>query len=600
MAIESVQLYLAISDLRTGVRELQGSLTDLGSKPGEWTAARVDIASQREGEARVRLQRSDRRLRTDLLLRVLAKFPYSKDQVTTTLDLSAAVDAAARADGDLIDVARIYVSRPQSGNAAPGAAIVALLEAAAGPLSDADARLTSAGDLLDRDSRLQLLEPLRVEVNQARSRLGPARESAHSGSEFARLLPGVMGASGTKTYLVLFANPSELRPTGGFAGEVGTVTFDGGNLVKIDLRNQAEVSSAYKDKFPPPVQEAKYLSFLNGQLEIGDAGWDPNFPTSARLQERMYKSATGVQVDGTISIDPILISELLRVTGPVDVPKYGSFDADNVYLRINVVVNVPPAKGQPSGGKEALPEIATAIIAKIFAQPSSRWPDLATKMIEGAQERHLQISVNDAALEAVLHDQQFDGSLVSTPLTQDYILIAEANVAATKADYYIKRSVDVKVEIYPSGLNRHAIDIHYEYPPARDATDRILNVFPTNPTSLYRDYVRFYLPLTATLGNIGYLEDGKPAPAYGGGLQEQGIEANRQVFGTFFILHRGHTADLIIYYEVGLPADPPYQLYVQKQAGIPELAIRLTVSYPGGIATRNETIVKDENFTIAW
>ena len=593
-------MYGAVADFRTGVSELQRSVTELGSKPGDWTTARVATASGTEVGALVRLQRADRRLRTDVLVRALANVPYARDQITTALDLSSTVNAAARADEDLIAVARIYVSRPQSSNVAAGAGAVTLLEAASAPLTDADARLTAASKQLDRDSRLQLLAPLRIQVNQARSKLAPARDSAHSGSQFARLLPGLLGAGGTKTYLVLLANPSELRPSGGFAGEVGTVTFDRGNLTKIDLRNQADVSAAYKDKFPPPVQEGTFLTFLNGQLEIGDAGWDPDFPTSARLQERMYTSATGQRLDGTISLDPYMISTLLRVTGPVDVPRYGSFDAENVYLKINVLVNVTAPAGGPPGGKEALPAIATAIIARVFAQPSSRWPDLGTTLLEGAQQRHLQVSLHDPAMEAVLHEKNFDGSLVSTPLTQDYLFIAEANVAATKADYYIKRTVDVKVEIYPSGLNRHEVDIHYDYPPARDSTDAALNFFSTNPTSLYRDYVRFYLPLTATLGNIGYLEDGKPAPAYGGGLREQGIEANRQVFGTFFNLHRGHTADLIIYYEVGLPADPPFQLYVQKQAGLPDLAVQLTVSYPGGIATRKSTIVKDENFTVGW
>ena len=589
-----------MSDFRTGVSDLQVSLTELGSKPGDWTTARVDTASGTEIGALTRLQRADRRLRTDALVIALTKVPYARDQVTTALDLSSTVTAAARADEDLIAVARIYVSRPQSADVTPGAGAIALLEAASAPLTDADARLNAASRQLDRDSRLQLLDPLRTQLNQARAKLTPASESAHSGAGVAKLLPGLLGAAGTKTYLVLLANPSELRPSGGFAGEVGTVTFDNGNLTKIDLRNEFDVSAAYKDKFPPSLQEGTYLTFLKGQLEIGDAGWDPDFPTSARLQERMYTSATGQPLDGTISLDPYLISTLLQVTGPVDVPRYGSFDSQNVYLRINVLVNTGAAPGGPPGGKEALPVIATAIIAKVFAQPSSRWPDLGTTLLEGAQQRHLQVSLHDPALEAVLHEKNFDGSLVSTPLTQDYLFIAEANVSATKADYYIKRTVSVKVEIYPSGLNRHEVDIHYDYPPPRDSTDAALNSFPTNPTSLYRDYVRFYLPLTATLGNIGYLEDGKPAPAYGGGLREQGIEANRQIFGTFFSLHRGHTADLIIYYEVGLPADPPFQLYVQKQAGLPDLPIQLTVSYPGGIATRKATIVRDETFTVGW
>jgi len=285
------------------------------------------------------------------------------------------------------------------------------------------------------------------------------------------------------------------------------------------------------------------------------------------------------------------------VTGPVRVPGYGTFDSDNFFLRINVLANLDAGS---TGGKKALPAIATVIIAKILAQPSSRWAQFATSLQDAVSGRHLQVSVHDAVQEAQLHALRADGSLQNLPLTEDYLMVAEANVAATKADYYLKRSMSVKVEIYPSGLNRHEVDIHYEYPPPVDATDAGLNKSYLNSTSLYRDYVRFYLPLTTTLANIGFLIDGKPAPAYGGGLKEQGQEGSHQVYGTFFTLPRGHSADVIIYYEVGLPADPPFQIYIQKQAGLVDLPTMLTVSYPGGIASRKTELSTDTTLTIPW
>jgi hypothetical protein len=415
----------------------------------------------------------------------------------------------------------------------------------------------------------------------------------------AKLLPGLLGAAGPKTYLVILANPSELRPAGGFAGEIGTATFDHGKLTKLNLRDMYELSPLFRDKFPPQGQLGTYLSFNNNQTDIGDAGWDPDFPSSARLQEKMFTSATGQQLDGAISLDPYLIASLLKVTGPIDVPGLGTtFDSENLFLRLNVLANIDYAS--PTGGKKVLPGIATVIISKILAQPPSRWGLFAAALQDAVNGGHLQVSVHDTALEAQLHALHADGALQNLPLTEDYLMVAEANVAATKADYYIKRSMSVKVEVYPSGLNRHMIDIHYEYPPSVDDTDVKLNQFPTNPTGLYRDYVRFYLPLTTTLANIGFLIDGKPAPAYGGGLKEQGQEGDHQVYGTFFTLPRGQTADLIIYYEVGLPADPPFKLYIQKQAGLLNLPTTLTVSYPGGIASRKTELTTNTTLTIPW
>lgn len=595
--VEGYGLYRAVSDLRSGTAELQRSLSELGRTPADWTPARVDAAARAQADAATKVDRADRRLQADPLARLLLAVPYAKDQARAALDLSSSAADATRAGGDLVALARLYVNRPQGPGAAPGAELIALLQSSSPLLADADSRLAAANQRLDRDSRLGLLGPLRTELQRAQAVFGPARDSAHAGAEAAKLLPGLLGAAGPKTYLVLLANPSELRPSGGFSGEVGTATFDHGKLTKLHLRDMYEVSATYRDRFPPQGQLGTYLSFRNNQVDIGDAGWDPDFPTSARLQERMFTSATGEKLDGTISVDPYLIASLLKVTGPVVVPGYGTFDSDNVFLRINVLANLDAG---PTGGKKALPAIATVIIAKILAQPSSRWAQFATSLQDAVSGRHLQVSVHDAAQEAQLHALRADGSLQNLPLTEDYLMVAEANVAATKADYYLKRSMSVKVEIYPSGLNRHEVDIHYEYPPPVDATDAGLNKSALNSTSLYRDYVRFYLPLTTTLANIGFLIDGKPAPAYGGGLKEQGQEGSHQVYGTFFTLPRGHSADVIIYYEVGLPADPPFQIYIQKQAGLVDLPTMLTVSYPGGIASRKTELSTDTTLTIPW
>jgi Protein of unknown function (DUF4012) len=598
-AVEGYGLYRSISDLRTAAAELQLSLNTLGRTPAEWTPARVDAAAKTQADASAKLNRADRRLQSDPLARLLLAVPYAKDQVHTALDISSAAVEAAQADGDLVALARLYVNLPKGPGAAPGPALIALLQSSAPLLADADARLASTNLRLDRDSQLGLLGPVRTQLKRAQAAVGPARDSAHMSSEAAQLLPGLLGAAGPKTYLLLLPNSSELRPTGGFSGEAGTVTFDQGKLTKLVLLDEFIVSAAYRDKFPPQGQLGTYLSFNNNQTEIGDAGWDPNFPTSARLQEKMFTSATGQQLDGTISVDPYLIASLLKVTGPVDVPGYGTFDSDTVFLRINVIANVDTS---PSGGKKGLPVIASAIITKVLAQPSSMWAQLATSLQVGANQRHLQIYVHDSAQEANLHVLGVDGSLQNLPLTEDYLMVVEANVAATKADYYIKRSMSVKVEIYPSGLNRHEVDIHYEYPPSLDAVDTKLNTSPysTNPPGLYRDYVRFYLPLTTTLANIGFLIDGKPAPAYGGGLKEQVQEGSDQVYGTFFTLPRGHTADVIIYYEVSLPADPPFAIYIQKQAGLVDLPTLLTVSYPGGIASRKSEMSTDTTLTVPW
>ena len=53
----------------------------------------------------------------------------------------------------------------------------------------------------------------------------------HVYTEIDGVVPSILGWGGPKRYLVLAQDPAELRPSGGFIGTYGIVTFDEGRLV---------------------------------------------------------------------------------------------------------------------------------------------------------------------------------------------------------------------------------------------------------------------------------------------------------------------------------------------------------------------------------
>ncbi len=58
---------------------------------------------------------------------------------------------------------------------------------------------------------------------------GPIERYGSVLADYARhddVLPAILGWGGQKRYLVLAQDPAELRPTGGFTGTYGIVTFD--------------------------------------------------------------------------------------------------------------------------------------------------------------------------------------------------------------------------------------------------------------------------------------------------------------------------------------------------------------------------------------
>jgi len=339
-----------------------------------------------------------------------------------------------------------------------------------------------------------------------------------------------------------------------------------------------------------PTTLGRYLKFYRNSLEIGDSGWDPDFPASAELSERMYKSATGNDVDGSIWVDPYLISQLLTLTGPVDVKGYGSFDSGNFFGKLNHVVNV---ENGPGNGLDAIVPISQAVLERVLTLPPSQSLKMLTVLRDSAASRHVMVRFHDPELASLAAAARYDGALLPVRDGDDYLFVADGNVGGNKADYYIKKSMEVRAELTTDGLSRHQASLLYDYPPPVDADDRALNP----GTGAYRDYVRFYLPQTAGVQTIRMAVDGKPAPI---AVDSITIEHGHKVIGVFITAPRGHQLRLELFYLVPLPAVDRYHVTLQKQAGIPVRPTQVLISRPGGRASRSVPLDRDAELTFTW
>ncbi len=121
------------------------------------------------------------------------------------------------------------------------------------------------------------------------------RDIAFQGRGIADRLPSILGKDGRKTYLVLFQNNMELRPTGGFIGSFGLFTFDRiGAMVplKVGLNDDIDVLRFQTKTAQGILEGGDFLrrksSELRGQLRVrGCVNQDPlirslNIPSGER------------------------------------------------------------------------------------------------------------------------------------------------------------------------------------------------------------------------------------------------------------------------------------------------------------------------------
>jgi hypothetical protein len=587
LAFEGASLGVALADLNRGVAQLSDANVALGTNPTSWTLDRINSAAGLNAEASVLIRNADQRLSRDPILGALTHLPFVGEQLTAVVDLSNTAAQGSAAFDDAVTIAQA-VDRSRTSPAPPGARLLGLMSEAAGPWTDADRRLSPALDRLREDLNHHLLPPLGSRAQRAVAILQPVDDLAKVGAVAARYGPAALGADHPQNYLVLLSNPSELRPAGGFNGSIGWVTVDKGAPVTIEVKPQEFFKPLIKQHTDVPYPLGRYLTSLNNSLEIGDAGWDPDFPTSAKLSESLYTASTKRQPDNTISIDPYAFAAMLQVTGPVDIPGYGSFDSANFFAKLNVVVNASTA---PGSGKIALTPIGQAVLRRVLTAPASLWPKLFLVFQQQAESRHIQAYFHDPHLSAAAAQVGYDGHLQSGG--QDFLMVCDANVGISKGDYYAHKSMQVSSEVSPAGVVRHEIRVRYQMPAPVDDIDRALN--PGEGS--YRDYVRIYLPETATVAGFkATLDAGQEV----GSIDSISFAHGRQVIGAYFRLPRAHEVLLTLIYEVPIGSTANYQLTLQKQAGIRALPTTLLVSYPGGMRQQHTDLTIDSLVRVAW
>lgn len=551
-------------------------------------ALRRDLASARDGVERLASLLSD-----DPLVAAARALPPTSGQVRGTdrvvaagRDLLDAADAALALADRFVQI-RASATPDAGGGTGALAAVVELL-ATGGPETDAilagleraEAELAAAGDTLP-DPVAQVRDLVRDELDA----LAPAIRGL---SLVRGVLPDVLGWDGPRTYLVLTQDPAELRPTGGFIGSFGIVTFDRGRLAAWRFQDVALLDYPVT-RYPfvaPPEPLLKYLLGPTQGWQLADSNWSADFPTAAQQAVALYRNEGGTErLDGVLAMTTQTIDELLAVTGPVSVPSSGvTIASGETTLKVLQATRVAAATG---GGRKAfLSALADRLFAALQALPPTRWLDLAARGDSLAGRRLVQAWLVDPRAQAVVARLGFDGGVRQGP--GDFVYPVDANLAPTsKLDLVTRRELALTVSLDPLG----------------NATDR-LEMAWTNEASAGGALPAAYraLPVEGTRTTLGrftrvLVPDRSRLMTVSGGStlaltapSDTGTDAGRAWFGNYLRVLPG-TARLaytwVSPYAAGEEdGDPPgtftYRLTVQAQPGAPATPLALRVELPAG------------------
>lgn len=444
-------------------------------------------------------------------------------------------------------------------------------------LQGAKAELELSATLLASLPRAGLIRSWQANLEELESRSRLAATLLEDTIPLLEIAPLLLGYPQEKTYLFVLQNSDEMRPAGGFIGTYGLITFDAGHITKFstdDVYNLDRfVPAARRPLAPPPI--VKYLE--QPRFYLRDANWSPDFPTSAKQILKFYHEELKTvcdqkpqlilhdscfmihqNIDGVIAIMPEAIRPLLKLVGPITVSGQ-TFTAGNLTDALEYEVEIAfEQKGIPRPQrKQIISELGHALIAKVLAFPSEKWPEVLHLVRSALEEKQLLLYSTDETLQALLTLQGWAGEI--KPVSGDYLAVFDANLFSLKTDPYVPRSIFYTVRKEAAGLTGE-VEIVYTYPKAG----------PVWKTKGYRTWTRVYVPKGAVLQEAaGAMEEEESRKL---GRVEVGQEFDKIVFGAFVALQVGETKRLRFKYR--LPEyvaqsveNGSYELHVQKQPG---------------------------------
>ncbi len=474
---------------------------------------------------------SARSLTSDPVWRAAHLLPYLGDDLRAVTSLSTEVDRLATGVLPVVESARAL--DPAALQPRDGAIDLAPLAQAAPLLESASASLETSRAAVADIETAGLLGPVRDAHAQLLGQLEDAQSVLRPVAQATALAPGMLGADGPRTYMVLFQNNAEVRTTGGIVGAYAVLRADTGRLEMIEQ----ETVSAGLGTFAEPVLElptgVEALFDQRPALFPSAVNLTADWALSAELAQEMYRLRTGVTVDGVASVDPVALSYLLGATGPVVLPTGNTLDDQEVVpFLLSEAYRLIAA--DPEGQDEASAAVARAAFeAVVSGQGDPR--ETLEALDRGVDEGRLLLWSADPAEQQILASTALAGPLrpagtggdPDAAQEGDPVLGVFLNSAmAGKMDYYLRQEVALSAPLCQQGgsVQRTLDVILTSTAPADAATTLPEYVTGTTrivPRGHNRTQVVFYAPPGGSFGQVR--RDGEQIPF--GSAQDAGHPA---------------------------------------------------------------------------
>ena len=443
-------------------------------------------------------------------------------------------------------------------------------------LESAQSKLELAEIEIEKMPSFGVIEDIEEAKNQVSIYLPQAKQFLEKAIVLSRLLPRFGGYPEEQSYMLLFQNNTELRPSGGFLGSFGILNIKSGEIADLKTNDTYNIDNPAETNLEPPWQLPKLVHPALDTWYLRDANWSPDFPTSAKNVEWIYHHEGGEgEFDGIIAITSTFLEYLLEVTGPVSVAGFPKkFNSENVteLIQYHVGKRFAELGLEEEFRKDLLGELATEIVGKLYGLPQEKMMPLLQTLSNSLSEKHFLLYSHDKETQKFIEEENWGGKIEETSSEEDYFISVDANMASLKTDAYIKREINYNIDLNNEEKAKVKVVLTH------------INNAPgfSWKTTRYRTWNRIYVPQGSELITIDGNERGSQYYKEAGMTYEIIDELDKTSIGTFTSIEPGEERELT--YEYYLPEKLSknlkkngYKLKIQKQPGTisPDLTINI-------------------------
>lgn len=399
------------------------------------------------------------------------------------------------------------------------------------------------------------------------------------------LLKFIPWLEGDKRVVVLFQNPSELRPSGGFLGSFAELTVSRGAVKDIKVYDINEIDKDLGIKLAPP----EPIKALSSRWYTRDANWFFGFPDSAETVAKFMESSGAFKndnkkVDAVISVSGKVLQDILKITGPIDIEgEKITLNSENFLKEIqkDIQESREEKAAQP---KRILKEAMPLMLSRLGDLDGRERKELLNSAKEWGTEKDVMIYMRDRDLQKFFESIELSGSTYSLPknFVGDYLAVVSSNMASGKSDIVIRRNIKLVSQIDSDGTVRNELTIKREH---RGNKENAWWYKTTNES-----YFKVFTPLSSRLDNLsGAVKKEKVKTTT---LEKDSLvnkieattekllaipeaktfeEYGKKVFGFWSRLNSGETKEIKLEYShklfVAPAANQKYTFVFEKQSG---------------------------------